>query len=67
MNTSRESLLPVDIDWTMQLVDDISKFLYHKKKDIDEASSVFMSLDILSIVDKHLSQNGYRLTNTTCP
>lgn len=65
--SDRKRLQPIDVDWTMEMTDEISAFLVskdvlkrYKTKSIDIFANLF-AIDIAMIVDEHISKNGYEL------
>ena len=63
----RKGIKPIDIDWTMEMADEIAEFLVskdvvekYKTKSIDVFANLF-AVDIATIVDKHIRKNGYEL------
>lgn len=62
-NNERTSLIPIDADWTSDMIDDIAHFIYEKKKSkhIDEASVFPMAFNIITIVNEYLSENNFKI------
>lgn len=65
--SDRKRLKPIDVDWTMEMIDEISAFLAskdvaktYKTKSIDVMAPLF-AIDITVIVDEHINKNGYEL------
>ncbi len=63
----RKGIKPIDIDWTMEMADEIAEFLVskdvvkrYKTKSIDIFANLF-AIDIAMIVDEHIHKNGYEI------
>lgn len=64
---NRKRLQPIDVDWTMKMIDELSAFLAskdvvktYKNNNIDISAHLF-AVDIAMIVDEHIRKNGYEL------
>lgn len=60
-NDVRTKLIPIDVDWTHDMIEEISKHLWEIKDDIDELNCPIHAIDFTVIVQKHLTLNGYDL------
>lgn len=59
----RTQLIPVDTDWTMDMCDDIARYILETKEktEIDGMMAPIMGVHIVALVAKHMSKNGYAL------
>jgi hypothetical protein len=57
----RTKLLPIDVDWTMDMVDDISGVILRNKKQVTDIGVTPLAIEVVSIVQKHLDKNDYEL------
>lgn len=58
----RESIIPIDNDWTDEMVKEISSYLFKNRQKIDEFTSINMAIQVVALVQKHLDKNDYKLT-----
>ena len=57
----RTKLLPIDVDWTMDMVGDIADVILRKKKLVSDIGVTPLAIEVVSIVQKHLDKNNYEL------
>lgn len=60
----KQAILPIDIDWTMELMRDVAHFLYKSKREIDDTTAPLLAVDLLEIVNSHIVKNNLKLVKT---